>query len=305
MYLNETPDEISRPLKLIWTVENIQLQSYNSKITVNKSIMESIFHKGQKYTLHIGFRDDDSLRIPFNRLTKRVYGFDFENWHQHGYWGEKYIPYALMQGDEMVSNVSISIIDFLVDEKKRTFIQIGSVMTNPDKRHQGLNKLLLEKVLQDWRDNCDLIYLFANNTVLDFYPKFGFRQIDQWQYARQIIAKGNNHNVTKLDMSLPENKQLLHDKINCSIPVSKLSMIQNASLVLFYYTVFLAQNVYQIDELNALAIADFEDGVMYLHDVYSQSDVALDEVVSALANDAVNNTNPHKEVVRQRESKWA
>ncbi|GAB5379230.1 MAG: GNAT family N-acetyltransferase [Aliiglaciecola sp.] len=188
----------------------------------------------------------------------------------------------------MVSNVSISIIDFLVDEKKRTFIQIGSVMTNPDKRHQGLNKLLLERVLQDWRDKCDLIYLFANNTVLDFYPKFGFRQIDQWQYARQLIAKSNNHNVTKLDMSLPENKQLLHDKINCSIPVSKLSMIQNASLVLFYYTVFLAQNVYQIDGLNALAIADFEEGVMYLHDVYSQSDVALDEVITALANDAVD-----------------
>lgn len=202
--------------------------------------MEPIFHKGQKYTLHVDFRNDDSLRIPFNRLTKRVYGFDFENWHQHGYWGEKYIPYALMQGDEMVSNVSISIIDFLVDEKKRTFIQIGSVMTNPDKRHQGLNKLLLERVLQDWRDKCDLIYLFANNTVLDFYPKFGFRQIDQWQYARQLIAKSNNHNVTKLDMSLPENKQLLHDKINCSIPVSKLSMIQNASLLYVdWYTVVL------------------------------------------------------------------
>lgn len=250
--------------------------------------MEVISHNGHQYNLVAGFRDDNRLRERFNQLTRKVYGFDFEGWYQHGCWGEKYIPYALLQGDEMVSNVSISMIDFLVDGEKRTFIQIGTVMTDPDKRHQGLNQLLLERVLQDWRGKCDLIYLFANNTVLDFYPKFGFRRIEQWQCAKQLMARDSDYTVTKLDMSLPENKQLLHKKINISAAVSKLSMIHNASLVLFYYTVFLAQNVYLVDELNTLAIADFEGDVMYLQDVYSECDVALDEVITALASDAVN-----------------
>ncbi len=250
--------------------------------------MEVISHNGHQYHLAVGFRDDETLRSAFNCLTRRVYGFDFEDWYLFGGWSEKYIPYALLQDNEMVSNVSVSIIDFLVDGEQRRFIQIGTVMTTPEKRHQGLNKLLLERVLQDWRGKHDLIYLFANNTVLDFYPKFGFQRIEQWQSSKQIITTDSDYRVTKLDMSLHEHKLRLQNCINLSRPIAQLSMLQNSSLVMFYYTVFIAQNVYLIDELNALVIAEFEGEMMYLQDVYSQHDVALDDVIAALATDTTN-----------------
>ena len=252
--------------------------------------MESINHKGHQYTLVKDFSDDKTHRAMFNELAKQVYGFDFEAWYQTGCWNKKYIPYALIEGNEMVANVSISIIDFLLEGKKRTFIQIGSVMTRLNKRHQGLNRLLLERVLRDWRGKTDLIYLFANDTVLDFYPKFGFKQIDQWQYSKPLNTLGVNntkYKVTKLDMSLPENKRRLFNKINQSMPLSKFSMIQNAPLVMFYYTVFVFQNVYEIDDLDALVIADYKNDVLYLQDVYSQHKVALDEVINALSKHTV------------------
>ena len=38
-----------------------------------------------------------------------------------------------------------------------------------------------EEVLRDWTNQCDGMFLFANETVLDFYPKFGFRRETQYQ----------------------------------------------------------------------------------------------------------------------------
>ena len=119
--------------------------------------MNKVIVKEKAYSYSTNFREDDLLRNSFNRLTQKVYEFDFENWYQSGYWGKSYIPYSLLDGDKMVSNVSISIIDFLVFGEKRTFVQIGTVMTDPDYRHKGLNKVLLEKVLEVWRGRCDLI----------------------------------------------------------------------------------------------------------------------------------------------------
>jgi GNAT superfamily N-acetyltransferase len=58
-------------------------------------------------------------------------------------------------------------------EKKR-YIQLGTVMTHPDYQGQGLSRVLLKKAIADYRDKCDLIFSFANNSVLNFYPKFGF-----------------------------------------------------------------------------------------------------------------------------------
>ena len=39
----------------------------------------------------------------------------------------------------------------------------------------------MEWILQNWSDRCDGIYLFANDTVLDFYPKFGFLPAEEAQ----------------------------------------------------------------------------------------------------------------------------
>jgi hypothetical protein len=38
-------------------------------------------------------------------LTRKVYGFDFENWYLKGYWGNGYIPYSLLNGDVVIANI--------------------------------------------------------------------------------------------------------------------------------------------------------------------------------------------------------
>lgn len=246
--------------------------------------MEIITLNGQEYGYVVNYRNEEKMRDSFNKLTRKVYGFDFEEWYCNGYWGENYIPYSLLEGDTIVSNVSVSVIKFLLNGNEKTFIQIGTVMTEPSKRNQGLNAALLVKVLQEWRGNCDLIYLFANDSVLDFYPKYGFQRVEQYQCSKKLEFVNTQSDLVKLDMSVKENKEFLLDKVNRSCPFSQLSMMDNASLVLFYCTSFLTENVFYIKELDAIAIADLDEHTLFLKDVFCEKKVELSDVISALSN---------------------
>lgn len=244
--------------------------------------MEKITVNGQLYDYVLDYRDQHHLRKSFNDLTREVFGFDFENWYSKGYWGAQYIPYSLLDGDKVVSNISVSLIKFKVNGKKKTLLQIGTVMTTPEYRHQGMSRTLLEKVLNEWRGNCDLIYLFANETVLDFYPKFGFKHVEQYQYSKEVRPKNTDLTAVKLDMSNPKNEELVRNTINSSIPISPLSMIDNTSLVMFYCTSFLANNVHYIKELGAVVIADLDGKTLCLKDIFCEKTVAVDDVIFAL-----------------------
>jgi GNAT superfamily N-acetyltransferase len=249
--------------------------------------MDIIRINSKDYGYVANYRNDVWLRENLNNLTRKVYGFDFDAWYLNGYWGDRYIPYSLLSGDTIVTNISVSVIDFLVQGEKRTYIQIGTVMTEPEHRNQGLNRLLLEKVLEEWRGKCDLIYLFANDSVLDFYPKFGFNRAEEYQYSKQIDLDGIQFDLKKLDMSAKESKEFLLNKINRSLPVSQLSMVDSSSLVMFYYTSILEDNVYYVKELDAIAIANFKEDVLYINDIFCEREILLDELINALINKRV------------------
>ena len=246
--------------------------------------MKTFKINGQDYGYVVDFKNDERFRKSLNSLTKKVYHFDFEGWYKIGHWSDRLIPYSLSKGNNIVSNIFVNVIDFLVKGEKRTYIQIGTVMTAPECRNQGLSRLLLEKVLGEWRGKCDLIYLFANDSVLDFYPKFGFRRVEEYQYSKEINLQVSQPKVIKLNMLDNQSKELLFNKVNQSAPFSQLSMIDDASLVMFSYTAIREDNVYYIKELDAVVIADFEQDTLYLKDVFCETEVPLDKVISVLAS---------------------
>lgn len=246
--------------------------------------MEFIKVNDKTYGYTVNFKDDDQLRRSFNSLTRKTYGFDFEEWYRNGYWQKRYIPYVLLDGDNVISNVSVNVIDFSVMGEKKRFIQIGTVMTDKKYRNQGLNRFLMERVLEDWKEKCDLIYLFANDSVLDFYPKFDFSPAEEYQYSKEILKVNSTSNTTKLNMSDENDKKFLFDTINESKVFSQLAMLGNASLVIFYCTSFMKQSVYYIKDLDAIAIAEFNDNTLYLNDVFCKRDIHLDDIIAALVN---------------------
>lgn len=239
--------------------------------------------KGKSFTLITDFKANDIYRSSYNDLTRKTYHFDFESWYQGGYWQERYRPYSLLDGDTVVSNVSVNIMDFAIDGKTKRYLQLGTVMTDKSYREQGLCRALMEKVLAHWSDQCEMIYLYANDSVLDFYPKFGFHKAMEYQCSMDIDSKASSFFLArKLDMSNKSNQKLVFEAASHTAHFSKISMIDNPYLILFYGTLFLKDCVYVLDRYNAVVFAEYDGDTLLLHDILSPTAIPLGTVIDAM-----------------------
>ncbi len=249
--------------------------------------MEYVNINGKEYQFVIGYGKNNELRKSLNDLTQNIFGFNFEQWYQDGYWKNQYIPYSLIDGDKIVSNVSVNILDFKVFGEEKRYIQLGTVMTNPDYREQGLSRMLIKKTIEDHRDICDLIYLFANNSVLDFYPKFGFKELKQYQCVKKADAIYTDVTVKKLNMSDENSRSFVIAKVMHAVPVSKVSMCTNAEVIMFYCTLFMKNNVYYLENYDAVVIADFTEDTMEVMDILCTENIPLNRILYSLTNERV------------------
>ena len=103
-------------------------------------------------------RDNAARRESFMALAERVFGLSFREWYAGGWWSERYRPYVLAHGDRVLACIAVNVMDTAWRGKDRRYIQLGTVMTDPACRGQGLSRRLMEAVLADWEDACDGIY---------------------------------------------------------------------------------------------------------------------------------------------------
>lgn len=252
---------------------------------------EYIEIQGNSYEYVSKYKDDEVMRTSFNNLAKKTFNIDFEQWYKEGYWGEGYIPYSLVVDKKVVANVSVSIMEFLILGTRKKFIQIGTVMTETEYRGNGLCKVIMERVLKEWEDKCDLIYLFANDSVTEFYPKFGFEKSDEYECSLDVSEKIKLGNLTKMDMRSEKHREILKDIVSNTKSFSKVTMLDNTSLVMFYCTSFMQDNIYYLDDYKIIVIAEIEDDKLYLQDVFSTRDIKLDTIIEEII------TNEIKEVI--------
>ncbi|WP_161565838.1 GNAT family N-acetyltransferase [Pseudomonas aeruginosa] len=213
------------------------------------------------------FRHDARRRAQFNALTERTYGFDFEQWYRDGFWSDSYQPHALLHDDRLVANVSVNLMSFEVDGAARRYVQIGTVMTEPEYRQRGLGRLLLERVLADWRERCDMLYLFANDTVLDFYPRFGFRRVIEHEPSAPVEATPGD--FIAVDMDDPARRRHFLDALEQAVPISPLALRKAPGHVMFSCTSFLRDNVFHSTRHDAYAVAEHDGADLLLLDVFA------------------------------------
>ncbi|MFO8646130.1 GNAT family N-acetyltransferase [Legionella pneumophila] len=241
----------------------------------------------RELTFFKGYQQDEQKRAAFHHLAVKTFDLSFEEWYESGYWRDKYIPYTLFDGEQAVANVSVNIMDFSIFGHQQRTIQIGTVMTEETYRNQGLSRRLMEKVFEDWKANSHLIYLFANSTVWGFYPKLGFKSVKEYQYQRTITSR-THANFVKLDMDNKENREKLHNYAQNTYPLGKISMQENADLVMFYGITVYKDNVFYLPELDAIVIAEINGKQLHLLDVFSKKEQNLDDVIHALSDETID-----------------
>lgn len=117
-------------------------------------------------------------------LTAEAFGFTFAAWRAQGWWaaaGADYTGYGVFENGRLSAYAAAYRLDLLVHGRPFEAVQVGAVATRKTRHGAGLSRAVLEHILALWPDTPT--FLCANDSVLDFYPRFGFRPLP----ARQVL----------------------------------------------------------------------------------------------------------------------
>ena len=233
------------------------------------------------YNIIKDYHDNEILRASFNTLAEKTFGLNFEDWYQNGFWGDKYNPYSIVIEDKVVANVSVNQTDFIINGQLKHVLQLGTVMTDEAYRNQGLIRQIMEEISCDYDGKVDGIYLFAGDDVLDFYPKFGFRKQNEYQYSMQISNFGTCQFEKRL-MADSDAWQNLQTAMKKNIFHGKCDMVNNPELIMFYVTKFLQENVYYHADSDTYIIANMKDDSVFIEAVFSSTLTDIHAVIALL-----------------------
>ncbi|WP_039054754.1 GNAT family N-acetyltransferase [Enterobacter sp. Bisph1] len=235
-----------------------------------------------KYPLVKQIKDNGRLRHSFLDLAVKTFDLSLHAWHQAGYWTDRYIPYVLVDGDSVIANASVNVIDTRWRGESKRYLQIGTVMTDESYRHRGLARTLLTEILTEWQQDADAIYLYANASASDFYPKFGFEAAREYQYSLQATPAASD--FQRLDMDNAADRQQLARFYEKSNPFSALPMNNNFGLLMFYCASYLKACVYYSKKLRTIAVATQNRGTLLCFDIFAAPGATLQQIVNGLAN---------------------
>ena len=235
------------------------------------------------------YKDNDILRQSFDQLARKTFGISFEKWYQKGLWRDSYVCYSYKDIDKIVANVSVTkmILNRAGQEKK--VLQIGTVMTDKDYRGRGLARNLLEHVLDKYKDY-KAFYLFANQNVLDFYPKFGFKKVDRLEYfTKEKLAREPFYKFRRLDMDQEEDLKILIDVAENRLPVSDKFFLKNSQEILYWYCLGLFRNmIYYNKEDEFILIYEINGDTLNLYDIITKKKISYKKVLQSIFQDGVN-----------------
>ena len=236
-----------------------------------------------QYMINKSYKDNDLLRKSFNDLAVETFGLDFEEWYQNGYWTENYIPYSVIDSGEVIANASVNIMNFDYMGKQKKYVQIGTVMTKVAYRNQGLSKKLIEEIIKDYKYSADGFFLYANDSVLNFYPKFGFRKGLEYQYCKEIQIN-KEKSAVQISMQRKDDFIAFENAIINSVTHSALEMKQNVGLIMFYVTKFMKDNIFYIDELNTYVVAEINGDQLIIFNVFSSEKSDINQIIEAFGS---------------------
>lgn len=239
------------------------------------------FIKGQEYIYIKDCLKDKATRISYFQLVKQIFGLDFEKWFQSDSWDNRFIPYVIVYEDKVISSIAVCINDINWLEQRKRYIQISTVMTLPEYRNKDFNKYLMKVIMSEWHDKCDAIYLLANDSVINFYPKFGFEKSNEFQFSKSIVK--SNGNYRKLEIENPHDWNLIIEKYMLGNPFSELTIL-NKSLFIFHCLNSFSRFIYYVDEYDAVAIVRFENDRLNCYDVFTDRIFQLDDMLKKMAS---------------------
>lgn len=229
------------------------------------------------YQVTQGQRDDEAYKGMMNTLMARVFGFTFEKWYALNKWDERYECYSIIDSGRILSNVSLTKMTLLVGGKPIKAIQLGAIATLPGYRGQGLSRRIMEYVLAKYQETP--AFLFANRSVLDFYPKFGFKLVGEVQPYLKLEHPLRGGHCANLPLDSPTLSRLVEERSRFS---NIVDVIDADSINWFHIVMEFEDDIYYLPHLDTAIIAVQEESTLYVYDVISTRNVRWEDIYRCL-----------------------
>ena len=222
--------------------------------------------------LRIRYTDTD-WHEPFYAAVEAIFGCGetFRRWTQLGGWDERYEAYAMHDGPQLVSIVGAMGMHLVLGGVEYEGVQLGAVGTLAEFRRKGLSRQLLGRVLAGYSAAEKPAILFANDTVRDFYPRFGFRTVAQKRFVLPRRLEPTGGAIRLLDLTLPSDRALLAGYCGGSAPISREFAARDYFQAALWTLVHSPRQLVLIRDAAAVVVVSQIAQWLIVHDVYART----------------------------------
>lgn len=224
-------------------------------------------------TITAGHREwHDAFHDYVARVFPRV---SFRRWAGYGGWQEDYRVFALLDANRIVASASLTRMEITLQGRAMQGWQLGAVGTDPDYRRRGLQQRVMQHVLAQTHAE-DFVFLFANEDVLDFYPRFGFRREREHVFTAQHRAHPAGPPLHVLAPEDHADRALIARIAARAEPTTALfGARQYGTILLWYVCNFHGEHVHYLPEHDALIVAEQAGSTLVMYDVLARTSFDL------------------------------
>jgi N-acetylglutamate synthase-like GNAT family acetyltransferase len=214
------------------------------------------------------YRDDSILRNEFHNFVSKVFpSANFKEWYKKGFWTDSFRQFSIVNSGKIISNVSITFMRIILNGKKCKAIQLGTVGTLVEYRKQGFSGKLMEYVLNKFQNEIDFFFLYANESVLNFYPKFGFKRLQENVFIADVNLLPK-YSLRKLNIEEDGDYLLLKDMLDHRQILTKRFGAENYGFITMWHILNIhSDNLYYLEQEDVVIIKKEENGILHIFDM--------------------------------------
>lgn len=223
---------------------------------------------------------DRAWQDAFIDFVPRVFtSVDFRRWRDAGGWDERYVAYALAEGDRIVASTSVTQLQLVIAGQIKRGYQLGAVATLDAHRGRGLQRSIMARACASMRED-DIVLLFANEDVLEFYPRFGFERAAEVVFRAPYAIDPAGRKLRRLERSNAADRALLARIAANAVPTTeRFGARDYGAIALWYFCNFYPHVFHHADEHDAIVAVQQQDGLLQFLDVLAAAPFDLAEVI--------------------------
>jgi GNAT superfamily N-acetyltransferase len=228
-----------------------------------------------KITMNNG--NDPAYTAMLDGLITEVFGISFAPWLARKLWDDKYESYSFIENGNMLANVCIFKADMRVSGQPVRVHQFGAVATRKNERGKGLSRKLMNHVLDIYPNTP--AFLAANDSVLDFYPPFGFRRVQTYLPALDVAINNGENTAEKCNI---DDARVQHALYGQRVYSRLLDVTNMQSVEIFNMIMGEGYPLFYLPACGAVVVAYQMGTTLHLKNVLSPQPLAFDELAKQL-----------------------